>query len=218
MKTAALLAVCLFLLPRPAPADGLPPALRDWIDQRDKVGAVTADFTQIRSLRGLRIPLRSEGSMAFDPDGGFRWEVGRPPRILVVGTAAGMVLADLRKRTWEKLGDESSAALAVPRILAATGSNGFAKAFEVASFTQGDAFSTARLKPAGGDMARFVRELSIAFESGSGHPAWIEVVGTDGSSVRTEFTNVRVGVSLEEGAFDFDPEGLREVTGGGSPR
>lgn len=193
----------------------MPPALRAWIEGRGAVDTVTADFIQTRSLRGLRMPLRSEGSMAFDRTGGFRWEVGTPPRMLVVGNPSGTILADLRKRTWERVeGSGSATALAVPRILAGADADEFSKAFEVVSFSTEDATSVARLRPIAGDMARFAKEVVIAFSARSGHPAWLVVTGDDGSSVRTEFTNVHVGAVLDDDLFEFDPDGFREVSGG----
>ena len=58
--------------------------VKRWIARQDDFRAVTADFTQTRSLRALRSPLASPGRLWFKAPNSFRWELGKPAKTIVL--------------------------------------------------------------------------------------------------------------------------------------
>ncbi len=75
-------------------------ALRAWMTASSKVKSVTADFEQLRNLRNVRRPLRKSGKLWMVKEGEkFRWQIGDPPRLMVVrGADGGMTVLDVEDR------------------------------------------------------------------------------------------------------------------------
>ena len=68
-----------------ARADGPETAMLDrWIERQAEIRTLSADFTQTRALRVLRSPVAARGRLWFQAPGDFRWEVGAPPKIVVL--------------------------------------------------------------------------------------------------------------------------------------
>jgi len=61
--------------------------VKRWITRQEDFRAVTADFTQTRSLRALKSPLASEGRLWFKAPSSFRWEIGTPAKTIVLRKA-----------------------------------------------------------------------------------------------------------------------------------
>jgi len=66
-------------------------ALDLWIAGQAELQTLTANFVQERQLRAVKTPLKSTGKMWWVRDGGFRFEVGDPPKAVTVQDAKGVV-------------------------------------------------------------------------------------------------------------------------------
>jgi len=66
-------------------------ALDKWIAGQAGMESLQATFVQERKLRAVRRPLVSNGRMWWRKDGGFRWEVGDPPKVVTIQATDGRV-------------------------------------------------------------------------------------------------------------------------------
>ena len=72
--------------------------LQALIARQKDLRSVSADFTQIRSLRTLRSPLKSKGRLWFQSPDCFRWELGDPAKTIVIGTPDGLTVIQPEKK------------------------------------------------------------------------------------------------------------------------
>ena len=98
MKTR-LLGCLLWVVSSPLWAGKLPvdpaaaAALDDWLAYQVTIETWAAPVKQVRALKSLARPLISTGSVTYARPGRFRWQLGDPPRTLVIGTAAELLIA-----------------------------------------------------------------------------------------------------------------------------
>src|SRR5262245_33300724 len=58
--------------------------VKKWIAKQDDFHSVQADFTQTRALKALRSPVASPGRLTFVTPNLLRWELGDPPKTIVL--------------------------------------------------------------------------------------------------------------------------------------
>ncbi|MEI6916348.1 MAG: outer membrane lipoprotein carrier protein LolA, partial [Armatimonadota bacterium] len=61
-------------------------SLKAMIALQRSIHTLSADFTQSRSLKTLRDPIISHGKLWIQTKQFFRWELGTPPKTIVIGT------------------------------------------------------------------------------------------------------------------------------------
>ncbi len=62
-----------------------------WVEVQRETASLEVTFRQVRQLRTIKRPLISEGRMWWQRDAGFRWEVGDPPKLILIQDAEGRV-------------------------------------------------------------------------------------------------------------------------------
>src|SRR5581483_3795675 len=83
----------------------------------------------------------------------------------------------------------------------------FQKKFEMlAVTTEGDRCHL-EILPRDAQARKFLNALKIDFDTRTGHMIAFEMTTRDGSSMRNEFTNVRVNQKLDRHVFDIDLTG-----------
>ena len=86
-----------------APAPDLAP-LKKWVTRQAEVRTVQADFIQKRSFHALRDPLATPGRLWYSAAGqGFRWELGDPPKTIVLRKGDASLLIQPAKKHAEHL-------------------------------------------------------------------------------------------------------------------
>ena len=85
----------------------------------------------------------------------------------------------------------------------------FTKRFEVLKLEAQAAHCDAEVLPRDALAKKYVQVLRLRFDPKNGHLHSFEVVGKDGSSLKTEFSNIRINQKIAPSVFTFDLNGYR---------
>ncbi len=212
-----LLSLCAAL---PLSAADTPPdlaPLRKWLAGQASVRTVQADFTQTRSFHALRDPIASPGRIAFSAPRSFRWELGDPPRTVVLRQGDTFYLIQPQKKRAERrsaadLGREAAGgAMPMMDFPFAKDFDDFNRRFEVLGVSTEGTRCHVEMLPRDPQMRKLLTAARIDFDTDSGHLLSFEFVTRDGSSLRNDFTNVRLNAKIEPGRFDYDFTGYDVV-------
>ena len=191
--------------------------VKKWIARQDDFHSVQADFTQTRALRALRSPVASPGRLTFVTPGSLRWELGDPPKTIVVRKGDRYLLIQPAKKKAErfsaaKIGQEGGAkGFAMMEFPLATDFADFQKKFEILIVKTEDERCHLEILPRDAQARKVLSALKIDFDTKTSHMLSFEMVTKDGSSMRNEFTNVRVNQKIDPRTFDFDLTGYEVV-------
>ncbi len=214
-----LLSLLLLSLANAAPAaESLDLApVKKWIARQDELRSVQADFTQTRALKALRSPVASPGRLVFATPSLLRWELGDPAKTVVLRKGETYWLIQPAKKKAQRLsanhiGAEGGAkGFAMMEFPLAKDFADFQKKFEILDVqTDGD---DCRLEilPRDPQAKKFLSALKIHFDTKTGHMLSFEMVTREGSSMRNEFSNVRMNEKIDRRVFEYDLTGF-EVT------
>jgi outer membrane lipoprotein-sorting protein len=185
--------------------------LKKWLARQDDFRSVTADFTQTRALRVLRDPVAMPGRLWFTATGALRWELGRPAKTIVMRKGSETLLIDPVKKKVERQVGESTKGRpdigSIMRFPLAKDFADFQRQFEVLALSTEDSRTKVELAPREPQARKFMKGMKLEFDSASGHMHAFEMAFKDGSSLRNDFSNVRVNQKLDRDLFDYDLTG-----------
>jgi outer membrane lipoprotein-sorting protein len=212
-----LLALCLLTLAaRANEAPDLAP-VKKWIARQDEFRSVQADFTQTRALRALRSPVAIPGRIWFSTPNSLRWELGDPAKTVVLRKGDTYLLVQPAKKKAQRIsaaniGPEGGAkGFAMMEFPLAKDFAEFQKKFEILSVTSEAGRCHLEILPRDAQARKFLSALKIDFDTATGHLLAFEMATRDGSSMRSEFTNVRLNQKIDRGVFDYDLTGFDVV-------
>jgi len=212
----SLLCVLLPLAGRaaePQPPDLAP--IKRWIARQDEFHSVEADFTQTRALRALRSPVAIKGHLWFIAPDALRWELGDPPKTIVIRKGPTYFLIQPARKKVERSAaagvGKKAGAFAMMTFPLAKDFNDFNRQFEVLSVTSADERCHFEIAPRDVQERKFLQAIRIDFNTANGHLIAFEMAFRDGSSMRNEFSNVKMNQKIDHRMFDFDFTGY-EVT------
>ena len=197
----------------PAPPLDLAP-LKAWIAAQKDVRSVSADFTQTRALRTLRSPLQSKGRLWFKAPDWFRWELGEPPKTIVIGAPGGITVIQPGKMRAERkpltaVGSTgNSETLGMIRLPGGGSFEEFQRRVQVLAITASGSKCHLEMLPRDAS-ARRLSAIKLDFDTNTGHWISFEIVTREGSSILNEFSNVEINPKIEKGIFDFDLTGYK---------
>ena len=176
MKYALLLALCL-CAPAAFAADAAQP-----------LAQFDSKFVQTRSLPGFSAPLTSHGTMRFDKEHGFRWEVTDPYHYVfeMNGAKATETLPDGSSRQLDPAQTPWLAAVQHIIVNALSGDRSDLQRYfqvVVVPLTQGE---RVELTPKPGPMSEAIAGIQVT-ESAPGHPELIEIKETSGDHMDIRF-------------------------------
>ena len=192
--------------------------VKKWIARQEEFRSVQADFTQTRALRALRSPVAIPGRIWFNTPNSLRWELGDPAKTIVLRKGDTYLLVQPAKKKAQrlsaaKIGPEGGAkGFAMMEFPLASDFAEFQRKFEVLGVKTGDTRCDLDLLPRDAQARKFLSALKIAFDTTTGHLISFEMVTRDGSSMRNDFTNVRLNPKIDRRVFEYDLTGF-EVTG-----
>jgi outer membrane lipoprotein-sorting protein len=193
--------VILFFLPPAAQADLA--VLDRWIAQQAEIRTLSAEFTQTRSLRVLRHPVSADGRIWFAAPEDFRWQVGEPPRTIILRRGEDIRVVEPGKKRVRtgafEVGRREAGMLDFPPVKSRSE---LERRYVISDFQIEDGRATLRLQPRGGD--DFLAGLVLVFVVGAGHLESLEMTFRDGSTLRNSFRNVEVNRPLPPGTFVVD--------------
>jgi outer membrane lipoprotein carrier protein len=201
---------------RAAESPDLAPIKR-WIARQDEFHSVQADFVQTRALRALRSPVAIHGHLWFITPDLLRWELGDPPKTIVLRKGATYFLIQVAKKKIERssasaVGKKGGMqALTMMSFPLAKDFTDFNNRFEVLSVkTEGDRCHF-EIAPRDVQSKKFLEAIRIDFDTANGHLLVFEMAFRDGSSMRNEFSNVKMNQKIDRHVFDFDFTGYQMI-------
>ena len=194
----------------PAPPPNLAP-LKKWLAGQAAIRTVQADFVQTRAYRTFNDPIAVPGHLWFAAPHSFRWELGDPPKTVVLRKGDAYYLIQPTKQRAERssvadLGKKAGGPGATPMMDFPLAKNfdDFNRRFEVLSLETADGRCHVEMTAKDPQMAKFLNVFKLDFDTGDGHLLSFEFVLKNGSSMRNEFSNVRLNGKLEPARFDYD--------------
>lgn len=204
-----------------APGSLLPPLraaesdrfLDGWFAAQAGLKSWSAEFTQTRSLKALKEPLKAPGRLWFAAPDRFRWELGVPAQTIAVRTADELMVVYPRLKRAERYslrGDTGEAwrgALALLDAGFATNRAALEARFQVASQTPVADGMQIVLKPLGSSARRFMTEVRLVIDREGIEMLANEMRFADGSALRNDFTNTVRNPALPDTLFHYQIPG-----------
>jgi len=185
--------------------------VKEWIANQSKIKTIAADFVQTRSLRTLRSPLTAKGKFWFRAPGDFRWQIGDPPKTIVLGHEQSVYMIQPARKTADRSPADVAGAGSFDMMsfpMAASFAE-FERRFEISSVQANGALCRIEGLPRDARARRLLAKIVLEVDPSSGQLHAFEAVTREGSSLRSEFQNVVVNGKLAPGLFDYDFTGYR---------
>jgi outer membrane lipoprotein carrier protein len=198
----------------PTPAPDLS-VLKEWLTRQKNVRSLSADFTQTRALRTLRSPIAGNGRLWFMAPDWFRWELGVPAKTIILGTPQGLtVIQPGRKRAERKSRAvygalRDTGALGMIRFPGAGGFEEFQRNVRVLALESSGSRCHLEMLPRDAQSSRALAAIKLDFDTVTGNWLSFEIVTREGSSIRNEFSNVRINPKLGKDVFEYDLTGFQ---------
>ena len=193
-----------------SPVDLAP--LKKWLARQDEFHSVSADFTQTRALRVLRDPVATPGRLWFSAPDSMRWELGTPAKTIVLRKGDGFIVMQPAKKKAERHSSaevgKQMGGMAMMRFPPAKDLADFQRQFEVLAITTTENRCHVEAAPRDPQARKFLATMKLDFDTANGHLLSFEMALRDGSSMRNEFSNVRVNQRIDRTIFDCDLSGF----------
>ena len=195
------------LLARLASAQDTDGILDAWFKAQGRINTWQAEFTQIRTMKTLSHPLRSEGRVWFSSPSSFRWELGTPPRTIAVRDDREMwIVYPLLKRAerYALKGQEAGVLGEALGLLDAgfpRDRMSFDARFRVRSLTMTNGSWAIDLQPVKSSTRRLMPSIRVDLNTNTFMLVANEIVLPDGSRMRNEFHQVTVNRTVDVGLF-----------------
>lgn len=179
------------------------------------IQSLSADFTQTRALHTLRSPLLIKGKLWFQTPDQFRWELGAPPKLILIGNHHGVTIIYPSKKRAEKkppAPDSSfseSRSLGMMRIPGKGNLEEFQKQMQVFCIKNSGSRCHIEMLPRDPAAARGLASIKFDFDSVTGHLLSFELVTSEGSSLLNEFSNIEINKKIAPELFEYDLNGFK---------
>ena len=203
----------------PLPAAELPDLapVKRWLARQEELRTLQADFTQTRRYKNLRDPLAAPGHVWYDAPGSFRWEIGDPPKTVVLRKGEDYYVITPGKKRAERTPtavlSQPGSARRMPMMDFPFARNfeDFTRRFEVVAISTEENRCHLEVLPRDAQARNALASVRIDFDTETGHLLAFEFVTRDGSSMRNEFANVRINQKIDPHQFDYDFTGYEVV-------
>jgi outer membrane lipoprotein-sorting protein len=191
-----------------APASEMDALLDRWCAAQTNIQTWSADLTQTRSLKVLTQPLVATGKVWVRLPNWFRWELGQPPQTIALRRPDQLLLIYPRLKRAEKYPlnlAQSGPWKDVLSLLDASFPQNRAaleSCFQVLSATQTIAALELVLQPRSAAARKFMTEVRVIVRTNDFAPVATELRFSDGSLMRSDFTNTVVNAPLRPGVFE----------------
>lgn len=203
-------------------------ALEKWLVAGAKVTSVQAKFDQLRQLKSVRKPLRREGQLWMEKPGGFRWQIGPGPDLLVQRGSDGSLWVldgkDKKARVWSKEAleaqekDGKGQGFAMIQAMQSISLKEFEEQFKIRG-GEPDAGNpdvwTFDLGLKDNKAAIFVIKVTLKGNLKEGSLQALTIHMRDGSSMTTAITEYRLNGAIPDSVFKVDTAGYKVENEGG---
>lgn len=193
--------------------------VKKWLAKQEDLHTVQADFTQTRALRALRSPIATPGHMWFAMPDSLRWELGDPAKTIVIRKGDTYVIIQPAKKKAERYKAEAiakkggSMGFAMINFPIAKDFADFNRQFETLAVNVTDNHCHLEILPRDAQAKKMLAAIKFDFDTATGHLLSFELTTRDGSSMRSDFTNVRMNQKIDRHVFDYDFTGYEVVDG-----
>jgi len=187
--------------------------IEKWLASNSGVSTLCIDFTQTRTMRSVKMPVKQDGVLWLDyPNDRFRWQTGDPAQTIVVSLGENILIIRTPMKRYEVRrpgsgGAPGMAALAngFPRSLAE-----FQQRYRVLE-TRPEANTRRIVTRPLGEAGKGVETLTFVVDGSHFRLLGIEIDLEDGSSVDTVFRRVQTNVVLQPDLFQPPVDGYTET-------
>jgi len=190
--------------------------LRAMIALQKSIHTLSADFTQSRSLKTLRDPLISHGKLWIQPQQFFRWELGTPPKTIVIGTPTETtVIQPFKKTAYKKIrsspigGTDTSEAFGMMSLPGNGDFDDFQREVRILKTENSAGIFHVEFIPKNTEQVRGLTAIRLDFNSQTGQWIRLELLTRDGSSIRNDFTDIKTNQKLDPHLFGYNLTGFR---------
>lgn len=184
-----------------------------WLEKQSSITDWSADVTQIRSLKTLARPLSADGQIWFSQPNSFRWQLGDPPKTIAVRDDDALVVIYPRLKQVERFplgegeGGSWSQALALLEVGMPNGAETFRSSYELTGASQVGETWIFDLQPADSGARRLFERVRLEITGDELLLTATEIFFPDGSTMRNEFSNHRLGLEIDPDVFavEIDP-------------
>ena len=176
--------------------------LDQWFARQKSLQTWRADFVQTRTLKTLTTPLTTPGKVLFQAPNKFRWELGVPAQTVAIRGEQEMVVLypKLSRAERFQLDPEHAGKFKDLLVLLEAGFPRDRKELEsrfkiLQQNKKGEAYEVV-LQPRASLAKRLMPELRLAFDLKELSLLSTEMVFSDGSNMRTEFSHPEVNPTL----------------------
>jgi outer membrane lipoprotein-sorting protein len=184
-----------------------------WLGSNSGVNSLKIDFTQTRTMRSLKVPVRQQGTLWMDyGNDRFRWQTGDPAQTIVVSRGRNILIVRTPMKRYEVRpagsgGAPGMAALAngFPRNLA-----DFQRKYRVIEITPRSNTHRIVARPLGAS-GKGVTNFTFVVDASHYRLLGIEIDLEDGSGVDTVFSRVQTNEGMPSSLFKPDLTGYEET-------
>lgn len=182
--------------------------LTAWLESHKSLKSWSAEFTQTRTLRVLKEPLRTPGRLWFEAPDRFRWELGTPPQTIALRRTNEMLVIYPKLKRAERYplsaagGEPWRDALVLLDAGFPSSRAEFAARFRLLELAGSEDRVMIRLEPRSPGVRRFMPEIRLTLHRSDRALVAHELRFADGSLLRNDFTNAVVNPRIEGGLFE----------------
>lgn len=178
-----------------------------WLLAQSKLKTWTADFTQTRTLKTLKQPLKSQGRLLFAAPSNFRWQLGDPAQTIAIRDADEMTVIYPKLRRAERYPLSGSGnepwrdALALMDAGFPSSRAELDARFTILSVGNAGEIVRIQMEPRSATARKFMSQVQLFVRTNDFSMVANELRFADGSILRNDFTNTVINPTLPTNAF-----------------
>lgn len=181
--------------------------ITQWLAAQSNLKTWTADFTQTRTLKTLKQPLKSTGHLIFAAPNNFRWQLGDPAQTMAIRNSNEMTVVYPKLKRAERYplagaGNEPwRDALALMDAGFPTSAAELENRFKLLSIRLTNDLAQITMEPRSAMAKKFMSEVQLSLRTNDFSMAANQLQFSDGSILRNDFTNAVKNPPLNADAF-----------------
>ena len=189
-----------------------------WLARQTNVTSWSAEFVQTRHLKALTQPLTTPGRVWFVAPDRFRWELGAPAQSVALRANDDLLVLAPRLKRAEKYSLAAFAQGPMKDALALLDTGfprdaaDFRRRFDLLGLGQTNGTYAFRLQPRAASARKLLPELTIIVSTNDFSLSGTELVFTDGSRLRNDFTNTVDNPVIDPALFQAPLDATWKVT------